>query len=339
MSLANNLVAILASAGTIDGMSLKLRSRRLAPCIGCLLLLFPIPAIAQRAGQAKPSPAPFNSFGFTSEFEKMFDQLLGNATPQEEQDLAEIKISFREESTFGGTQVEAFLADLHEQGVRVTDKGRDVDYLRRLVETLRPMMTRADRYDSISIYVVNSPNVDARSFPGGTLFFYRGLLAFAETEAALIGIVGHELSHLDRQHQLLPLKRTRLLNDQRFEIQDGFDHQKFLANGSLLTRLAGRPFRPQDEAAADRDGAEWSFRAGYDPQELSRLFERLQQRNLDLKIPFASMFRSHPYNEDRRNAIREQSAELQRANPRRSLYRGRKNLASRTTKSQQEFPE
>ena len=38
--------------------------------------------------------------------------------------------------------------------------------------------------------------------PGGTLIFFRGILDFAGSEAALVGVIGHELSHLDHGHQL-----------------------------------------------------------------------------------------------------------------------------------------
>ena len=34
-------------------------------------------------------------------------------------------------------------------------------------------------------------------------------------------------------------------------------------------------FRPEDEAEADRDGAAWAYRAGYDPREMAALFYTL----------------------------------------------------------------
>jgi len=84
-------------------------------------------------------------------------------------------------------------------------RGKDVDYLRRLVETIRPLLTRADRYREITIYLADSPRCDARSLPGGTLVFFQGLLNSAESEAALVGVVGHELSHLEHNHPLVQI--------------------------------------------------------------------------------------------------------------------------------------
>ncbi len=295
------------------------------------------------AALAQDSPtAPTNPFfapGFGTSPDKFFEKMFGTSTPDEEQILAKIDIPFKEEREFGQQLVQTYLADLKRQKLRVVQKGREVDYLRQLVETLRPSLTNAKRYQKITVYFVDSPLVDARSFPGGTLFFFKGLLAFVENEAALVGIVGHELSHLDRGHQLLPLKRVRLIQQQPFAGGASFDPQKFFTSGTTMMRLMGRPFRPEDEATADRDGATWAYRAGYDPREMASLFAKLHQKNQDQKIPFTDFFRTHPYNEDRYDAIMKQSAELQQKDPQEKLYRGKKNLAQRVPKSQQEFPE
>jgi predicted Zn-dependent protease len=263
--------------------------------------------------------------------------MFGASTPEEEKLLAEIDIPFKEEREFGQTHVDEFLAHLTEQGLRTIRKGKDVEYLKRLVDAVKPLMTNARRYQKITVYVVDSPRVDARSFPGGTLFFFKGLLTYADNEAALVGIVGHELSHLDHGHQLLPLKRGKIVERTAAAGAETFDPQKFFAAGTTTMRLAGRPFRPEDEAAADRDGAAWAYRAGYDPREMARLFDRLHRRDNDPKLPFGSLFRTHPYSDDRCEAILRQYDELQQQDPRDPLYRGRKNLAQRLARSQQEF--
>lgn len=310
---------------------------RIAIAVGLCFAL----VVGETVAQPKPKAdsIPFLPPGFGANPEKFFDQMFGQSTPEEEKVLASIDIPAKDEREFGQQLVDAFLTDLKQQGLRVTRKGKDVEYLQQLVATLQPSMTNAKRYKQITVYVVESPKVDARSFPGGTLFFYKGLLSFADNEAGLIGIVGHELSHLDHGHQLLPLKRTKLFQQQPVGGGGTFDPQKFFSSGTTMMRLMGRPFRPEDEAAADRDGAAWAYQAGYDPLEMARLFAKLHQKNKDQKVPFGSFFRTHPYNEDRYDAVMKQYDELQQANPQKDLYRGKKNLTVRIAKSQQEFPE
>lgn len=302
-----------------------------------LALLCAMPALAQNPED--DAPFPFFPKGFGGNPEEFFERMFGKSTPQEEKSLADVKIPLNEEREFGEPQIEAYLALLREQGFRVIRKGKDVEYLKRLVETIRPLMTNAKRYPKIAVYVVDSPRVDARSFPGGTLFFHKGLLSFAENEAALVGIVGHELSHLDRGHLLVPLKRGKLMQRTFENGAGGFDPQKFFAMGTTMMRLMSRPFRPEDEAAADRDGAAWAYQAGYDSREMARLFYRLHLRDKDPKVPFAAFFRTHPYSDERHEAIMKQYDELQQKDPQENLYRGKKNLAQRTTRAQQEFPE
>src|SRR5262245_49733012 len=202
---------------------------QLAFCGAAAAVFLVSPAVAQQAQEGQEFP--FFPKGFGGNPEEFFERMLGTPAPEERETLEDVKIPFKEERDFGQPQVDAFLAQLKEQGLRVIRKGKDVDYLRQLVETIRPFMKNARRYEKITIYVVDSPRVDARSFPGGTVFFFRGLLAMAETEAALIGIVGHELSHLDRGHILMPLKRGKLMQRTFDEAVGGFDPRKFLTSG------------------------------------------------------------------------------------------------------------
>jgi predicted Zn-dependent protease len=311
------------------------RTTGVAACIAVVtVLLIAAPLFAQSPNSGD---FPFLPKGFGGNPDEFFEKMFGKSSAEEERALQAIRIPIKEEREYGQPQVEAFLEDLKQQGTRVIRKGKDVEYLRQLVETIRPFLQDPKRYPKITIYVVDSPRVDARSFPGGTLFFFKGLLSFAENEAALAGIVGHELSHLDRGHLLLPLKRARLMQ----QATDGgdFDPQKFFAAGTTMMRLAARPFRPEDESAADRDGAEWAYRAGYDPREMATLFNRLHQRSGDPKLPFGAFFRTHPYSDDRCDAILKQYDDLQQKDPRDMLYRGKRNLAQRILRSQQEFPE
>jgi Zn-dependent protease with chaperone function len=304
-------------------------------CVGVLALS----SLAQNKPNSDANPFFPPGIDAASDAERFLEPLFGSLTPQESKRLAGIQISHTEACEFAKPQVQAYRDSLQQEGRRVFTKGKDVHYFRQLVNTIQPLMVNAMRYREMTIYVVDSPNVDARSFADGTLFFCTGLLTFCETEAALVGVVGHELSHLDRDHLVLPLKRARLLARNPVFTADKFDPQDFFAGAKTTLRLVGRPFQPEDETAADRDGAAWAYRAGYDPRELARLFARLHERSQSPKVPFSSFFRAHPYHDDRFTAIMQQYDELQQADPRPKLYRGKKNLAARIAKSQQVYPE
>src|SRR5262245_17028699 len=84
------------------------------------------PATAQT--QEKSNALPFLPRGFGGNPEEFFEQMFGKSTPEEARELEAVKIPIRDEKEFGQPQVEAFLAQLKEQGHRVVRKGRDVEY-------------------------------------------------------------------------------------------------------------------------------------------------------------------------------------------------------------------
>lgn len=256
---------------------------------------------------------------------RILDRLFGPETAEERQALEKIAVSPREEEQLGRQAAEAYLAFLRQQRVRVADRGKDVEYLRRLVEMVRTHMEHAAKYRRWTIYVAESPRCDSRVFPGATLIFFRGLLNAAQREAALVTVVGHELSHLDRGHLLVRLRRMK-----RAQLtlaagpQSSSPAQAWDATANLV-RLWTRPFREEDELEADRDGAVWAYKSGYDPRELNRLLAEIGKQEGALPAIMPSFLRSHPPAAIRQKALAEVYEELQRTQPRDDLILGREN--------------
>lgn len=279
------------------------------------------PAVAQ------PFPFPFGDPA------RMLDQMFGEENEAEREVLESIEVSIAEERELGQQILRAGLASLKQAGIPVVRKGRDVEYLKSLVDTLRPFLRHPDRYPRIEVLVARSPRVDARSCPGGTLIFFEGLLDQAGSEAALVGIVGHELSHLDHGHQLLPIRRIKLMQQTAKEPQT---LTNLMHSGPALTRLWARPFRPQDEQVADEDGAAWAYAAGYDPRELARLFEPRPDKPVG-PVPWELFLKTHPTNSDRHAAILRQTQRMEADQPpSEPLFVGRENLKNRYSRRQAE---
>jgi predicted Zn-dependent protease len=217
-------------------------------------------------------------------------------------------------------------------------QGKEVDYLRALVEAVRPQMQQAERYRRITTYLAQSPECEARSFPGGTLVFFRGLLEQAESEAAVVGIVGHELSHLDRGHHTLRARRVKLAEQKLAAGAEQFSLERFFSAGTSLARLWTRPFRPEDEAAADRDGALWAYASGYDPREMAKLFLRLHQQRPAPALVLPGFLQTHPAFENRAQAIDKLYEKLQMDDPKDRLYAGHENLRRRIPRSVRKLP-
>jgi predicted Zn-dependent protease len=295
--------------------------------IGCC----PAISLAAQPPGKPPAQAP-------PDLTAMLDRFFGMDSQQEEKALAAIKISPKEEEELGRTATRAYLDFLKEQKIRVVARGKEVDYLRRLVETIRPSMAEADRYRRITVYLAESRYCEARSLPGGTLVFFRGLLESAETEAALVGVIGHELSHLDHKHTLVHLRRMKLMQQSFSAGAEGFSPDRLFTASGIMARLWSRPFRPEDERTADLDGARWAYQAGYDPREMVRVIAKIGEREKKQRIATPPMFGSHPPSAERSKAVLDLYAELQKAKPKDHLYIGRENLRRRVTRAGAELP-
>jgi predicted Zn-dependent protease len=293
--------------------------------------------IACRAAGAEPAavkPFPLAPFDPATFVQRLF------AAPDEAEKaaLSQIEVSPQEEQQLGQAALNAYLAELQRQGIRVVRRGRDVAYLQELIAALRPFVTDPDRYPRIQVYLAQSPECEARCFPGGQMVFFRGLLDAAGSEAALVGVIGHELSHLDRGHLLTRARRLKLAEQTFGGKRPEMTADRFFDLGSIALKVWTHPFQPEDEAAADRDGTNWAYQAGYDPREMARLVLEVGKRKPTDRLPFPSFLRSHPPTADRHKAILAVYEELQQQTPKADLYVGRENLRRRVSKAQLEQP-
>jgi len=99
---------------------------------------------------------------FWTDPQAMFENLFGKEGEVDEEVLAKIDVSAREEVRIGKTMVEGYLASLKQQRLRSVERGKDVEYLRELVAIIHPMMDNRDRYPAIKVYLVLTDRCDAR---------------------------------------------------------------------------------------------------------------------------------------------------------------------------------
>jgi len=266
---------------------------------------------------------------------RMMERIFGQDTPQEEEALSQVEVSAQRERAVGQAARRAYLDSLKRQRIRVVWRGRDVDYLRRLCESIRPRMENAERYPTLKVYLARSGLCDARVFPGGTLVLHDGLFEAAESEAALVVVVGHELSHLDQGHLLARTRRWELAQ-RKMTAGQWQSPASFFADGTMMMRLFTRPFQPEDETEADQDGVRWAYQSGYDPREVSNVLFHLRGGQRDGPRNVIPYLQSHPDPQDRWRVVQATYAELQRADPQPRLYVGEENLRHRVMRPDRE---
>jgi predicted Zn-dependent protease len=209
-----------------------------------------------------------------------------NLSDEQIKKLEAIPISSAEENEFGKQVLADFESRMKQAGTELTKVGNDVAYLTQLVAKIQPRMKNAKRYTKFEITVVKSDELAAYSIPGARLIFSTGMLDNMPSEAALVGVVAHELSHLDHGHQLLALKQSK-------QMGKGMN----MKDGMLWISTIAKPMRPEFESIADADAIRWTIQAGYDPRALAKVLEQWDQKQ-NRETPWADMIpgfaKSHP---------------------------------------------
>lgn len=157
--------------------------------------------------------------------------------------------------------------------------------------------------------VTNAHHLNAYAFPGGTIGITRGLLLALEDEAELAALLAHQLAHLALGHvqQALPRGETRkrLLATTVAASQES----AWVPALGLSTPLGDSPllahFTVEQEVAADALAVRLIARAGYAPQALPGLLDRLAQQTGSQSALLVGLMARHPLDDGRRLAARQ----------------------------------
>ena len=126
--------------------------------------------------------------------------------------------------------------------------------------------------------VVDDDTVNAFALPGGFIYMTRGILGYMNSEAQVVGVLGHEIGHVTARHSARQMTNATLA-------QIGLGVGSILspevrAVSDLLQTGLGLlflKFSRDDESQADELGVRYAATAGYDPRELSGFFETIDR--------------------------------------------------------------
>lgn len=148
--------------------------------------------------------------------------------------------------------------------------------------------------------VIESDDLNAFAAPGGYVMLTKGLYHKLTNEAQLAGVLGHEIGHIVKKHQLKVLQKQQLLN-----IGAGLLSDKYAKDNKLVSKAIGsgaeisaRSLDKSAEYEADRLGLSYATRAGYEPFGLADVLQTLGQTNKN-DGSVALLFKTHPLPEER----------------------------------------
>ena len=184
-------------------------------------------------------------------------------------------------------------------------------YVTEIGERMKSVSELANQ--EFTFTLLNTETVNAFALPGGYVYVTRGLLALAENEAELAGVIGHEIGHVtarhtaQRQTQSTVAGGATALGTLLAGIFVGGAAADLVQQGGGIGAQAYLASYSRDqELQADELGIRYLQRAGYDPRAMATFLSKLNaQSELDQRLagvqedPVAAFFASHPRTLDR----------------------------------------
>ena len=150
--------------------------------------------------------------------------------------------------------------------------------LQRYVQELGARLAATSQRPNLpwSFAVLDSPAVNAFALPGGYIYITRGILAYLDNEAQLVGVLGHEIGHVAARHSAQQYTRSMgtsigaligsILVPQVGPLTD-------LAAGGLGVFFLR--FSREAELQADALGAQYTATGGWDANEVPQFLNTL----------------------------------------------------------------
>jgi predicted Zn-dependent protease len=147
----------------------------------------------------------------------------------------------------------------------------------------RDIAAVADRPDfQWEFKLIAEPTINAFCLPGGKVAFYEGIMPVCATEAGVAVVMGHEVGHAIARHGGERMSQGMIAEQGTSvvaAILGGKDPAKqqmaAAALGAGVKYGAILPFSRKQESEADEIGLNLMAKAGYDPREAAKFWQRM----------------------------------------------------------------
>jgi len=166
-------------------------------------------------------------------------------------------------------------------------------------------------------HVIQSREINGFSLPGGHIYITTALLKMAN-DLELASVLAHEVGHVVARHSLKTLKQSQEYNDIAKSLGEltGVAGDVARDLGVTLGQIVGAgllTFHTRDEEReADFLGVRTLPKAGFDPQGMVTMFQKLQHIEEQNSSLLGSLFSDHPDADERISNTRYEIAHMKR---------------------------
>ncbi len=190
-----------------------------------------------------------------------------------------------------------------EKELKLVDDPIITEYVNRVGQNI---VLHSDAKVPFTIKVVDSDEINAFALPGGFFYVNKGLILAADNESEVAGVMAHEIAHVTARHGMENQAKGTLANiglTVGSIFLGGLGGAAILNGAQFLTTLSFLKFSRSAEEEADKLGVQYMYAAGYDPNGMATMFEKLAAQNKKKPGKVAKLFSSHPQSVDRRESV------------------------------------
>jgi predicted Zn-dependent protease len=179
----------------------------------------------------------------------------------------------------------------------VIESGPEAAMVRRVMDRLVAVADDAG-YDWDVQLLDGDETINAFALPGGKMAVYTGILPICESETGLAVVMGHEIGHVVARHGSARMSASLGVEVVLAMINAG-DYEELARSAAGLALL---PYGRAHESESDHIGLIYMARAGYDPREAVRFWQRMADVTGEGPPEFLS---THPSHETRVRRLQE----------------------------------
>ena len=181
---------------------------------------------------------------------------------------------------------------------------KDSAAIRELVAMTQPLLKNLDsKKYTYRFYISHSDELNAFAMPGGYVVVNEGLLRASRNAEEVLGVLGHELGHVERQHGMQQMVSSLgIMALAQIFLGDASGLLAAATQGGAM--LMTKSFSRDHERDADKFGVQLLQKSQINPQGLVSFFEILQRKEKDNQVietmnKTLSFMSTHPATEER----------------------------------------
>lgn len=183
-----------------------------------------------------------------------------------------------------------------------------LDYLNKLGQDI--LKQAGSQPYPFRFYLLKDPQLNAFSVPGGYVFLTTGILQIMDSEGELAGLLGHEIAHVTHHHVSKQIEQQKKIGLATIAAAllgvlagDARIAGAAIAGSMATAQTLMLKYSREDEDEADNFGFKYMSKAGFNPQTMIDLLDKLRRWGSFGSEGIPAYMQTHPLTGDRMSHV------------------------------------